>query len=121
MMLSKQADMWVESVTAKDVQNAKDKGLSTFTRQSMVNFMCPDSTNPASPFAKKSVREAVEYAIDKETLNKTFTLGYGEALYQLAPSGTIPYNADFKKRLYDPAKAKQLLAEADTRTGLKPR
>ena len=74
-MLSKQADMWAESVSPKDALTAKDKGLNVFTRESLVNYMCPDSTNPASPLANKKIREALEYAIDKEAINKNFSLG----------------------------------------------
>jgi peptide/nickel transport system substrate-binding protein len=118
-MLAKQADMWAESVSPKDAQNAKDKGLSVFTRSSLVSFMCPDSTNTNSPMANQKVREAVEYAINKEALNKTFTLGFGESLYQAANAGSVANNPDYKGRKYDPAKAKQLLAEAGFPKGFK--
>jgi peptide/nickel transport system substrate-binding protein len=121
MMISKQADMWAESVAPKDAQNAKDKGLNVFTRPALVFFMCPDSANTASPMANQKVREAIEYAIDKEALNKTFTLGFGEALYQAANSGSVAFNPDYKGRKYDPAKARQLLTEAGFPNGFKTR
>ena len=37
--------------------------------------LIPDSVNPDSPFSKKGVREAIEYAIDKVAMAKT--MGYG--------------------------------------------
>jgi peptide/nickel transport system substrate-binding protein len=119
MMFSKQADMWCETTTAKDAQTAKEKGLSVFSRVNMINYLCPDSANPGSPYANKKVREAVEYAIDKKQIVETFTLGFGEAIYQFSPSITVNYLPEYKGRLYDPAKAKQLLAEAGYANGFK--
>jgi peptide/nickel transport system substrate-binding protein len=119
MILSKQADIWCESGTAKDARNAKDQGLSVLTKFSLMTFLWPDSKNAGSPYADKKVRQAIEYAIDKEALVKTFSLGYGEALYQYAPSSGVAYNPDYQGRKYDPAKAKQLLAEAGYANGFK--
>jgi peptide/nickel transport system substrate-binding protein len=119
MMLAKQADMWCESTTAKDARTSKDNGLSVYTRLTLMSFMCPDSGNAGSPYADKRVRQAVEYAIDKETIAKNFVLGFGEALYQYAPSTAVNYIPDYPSRKYDPAKAKQLLAEAGFPSGFK--
>jgi peptide/nickel transport system substrate-binding protein len=119
MMMAKQADIWCESATAKDARNAKDQGLSVFTRFSLMSFLWPDSKNAGSIYADKRVREAIEYAIDKEALVKTFSLGFGESLYQYAPSTGVAYNPDYKGRKYDPTKAKQLLAEAGYANGFK--
>jgi peptide/nickel transport system substrate-binding protein len=119
MILAKQADMWAESVQAKDVQSVKDKGVSVATLQSLEYFMCPDSANANSPLANLKVRQAVQYALDKEALNKAFSLGYGSALYQCAPPNTISYLPDYQGQRYDPAKAKQLLTEAGYPTGFK--
>jgi peptide/nickel transport system substrate-binding protein len=119
MMLSKQADMWCETTTAKDAQTAKQNGLSVFSRAYLMNYICPDSVNPTSPFANKKVREALEYSIDKEALVKTFTLGFGEVLYQFSPSTTVAYVPDYKGRHFDVAKSKQLLTEAGYSTGFK--
>jgi peptide/nickel transport system substrate-binding protein len=119
MVMSKQADIWCESATAKDARNAKDQGLSVLTRFSLMSFLWPDSKNAGSIYADKRVREAIEYAIDKEALVKTFSLGFGESLYQYAPSTGVAYNPDYKGRKYDPAKAKQLLTEAGYANGFK--
>jgi peptide/nickel transport system substrate-binding protein len=119
MMLSKQADMWCETTVAKDAQAAKDKGLSVFARVNLMGYICPDSANSGSPYANIKVRQTLAYAIDKELLVKTFTLGFGEPLYQFSPSTTVAYIPDYKGLHYDPAKAKQLLAEAGFANGFK--
>jgi ABC-type transport system substrate-binding protein len=65
------------------------------------------------------VREAVEYAIDKEGITKAFSYGYGMVPYQIVPPVcTLAYNPDFTLgRKFDLDKAKQLLAEAGYSNG----
>jgi ABC-type transport system substrate-binding protein len=71
-----------------------------------------DSANSTSPFAKKEVRQALEYAVDKKTIVDTFGFNTWEAPigpFSSKQFGSIP---DFKGRIYDPKKAKQLLTDA---------
>ncbi len=67
--------------------------------------------DPKSPFADKRVRQAAILALDRKTINEVACLGY------CPPTGVIiPRVMDFALQTqppaYDPAKAKQLLAEA---------
>lgn len=71
-----------------------------------------NSNNPKSPFADKKVRQALEYAIDKKTMAEGIGMGNWEALYQGAVKSSPWYDPSLTPRLYDPAKAKQLLADA---------
>jgi peptide/nickel transport system substrate-binding protein len=75
-------------------------------------FMLPDSANPGSILAKKEVREAIEYAIDRPALAQAITQGHGAPQFQLAPLNNAAYNSDYKGREYNPEKAKQLLKQA---------
>jgi peptide/nickel transport system substrate-binding protein len=63
-------------------------------------------------FSNPKVRQAIEYAIDKEAICN----GPGEGLYipvyQIVSSKSPDYNPACPPRKYDPAKAKKLLAEA---------
>jgi peptide/nickel transport system substrate-binding protein len=59
------------------------------------------------------VRQALNYAFDKQALVKALQKGYGTATTQVFPAKSGAYDASLdSKYAYDPAKAKQLLAEA---------
>ena len=83
--------------------------------------MCfiPSVTSPASPLNNLKVREAIEYAINKEAIAQNVGLGYFSALYQYAGSTQLPFDPNFQGRKYDPEKAKQLLTEAGYPNGFK--
>jgi peptide/nickel transport system substrate-binding protein len=63
-------------------------------------------------FSKRQVREAIEYAIDKEAICNGPGRGLYIPVYQINPSSSPDYNKACLPRKYDPAKAKKLLAEA---------
>jgi peptide/nickel transport system substrate-binding protein len=80
-------------------------GIATF----YLDFF--DMWDPKSPWADRRVRLAASHALDRKTLNEAETLG------QSRPSGSfVPRNLEFARVIephaYDPARAKQLLAEA---------
>lgn len=67
--------------------------------------------------ANELVRKAIYYAVDKETVNKAATNGYGVVAQEFMPSeyvATSPKAADdgFELYKYDPAKSKELLLQA---------
>ncbi|HSW57839.1 MAG TPA: ABC transporter substrate-binding protein, partial [Dehalococcoidales bacterium] len=66
----------------------------------------------AGPFKDIRVREAVEYAIDREGLAAAFGYGMLKPVFQVGPVGTAGHNPNFKERRYNVAKAKELLAAA---------
>jgi ABC-type transport system substrate-binding protein len=78
-----------------------------------------DSAHPSSPLSDIRVRRAIEYAIDKQALTDTFTLGLGKVANQYAPAGGWGENPKVVGYPYNPDKAKQLLAEAGYSKGLK--
>jgi peptide/nickel transport system substrate-binding protein len=97
------------------------KGLGMELRYDLVTSysLTPDSANPDSPLANQKVREATEYAINKEAIAKALSYGYWGAPYQIPAPATAPFNPNFNlARKYDPDKAKQLLAEAGYANGL---
>jgi ABC-type transport system substrate-binding protein len=70
------------------------------------------------PFDNVKVRQAVNYAIDTQKIQKLLA-GQATALNQIYPKG-MPGHQDGKQYYtYDPAKAKQLLAEAGFPNGFK--
>jgi peptide/nickel transport system substrate-binding protein len=80
-------------------------GIATF----FLDFL--DQWDPKSPWADKRVRQAANYAIDRQALSDAETLGASR------PAGNhVPRTFEFALPLdpypYDPARAKKLLAEA---------
>lgn len=66
-----------------------------------------------APFNNPKVREAFDYAIDKEAIRREILKGRGEVLAgQLLTSNSFGFNPEIKARPFDPEKAKALLKEA---------
>jgi peptide/nickel transport system substrate-binding protein len=70
-----------------------------------------DQWDAKSPWADRRVRLAANHAIDRQAINEAITLGFSRITWSV-----IPHSFDFfwqpPAYAYDPAKAKQLLAEA---------
>jgi ABC-type transport system substrate-binding protein len=81
--------------------------------------LIPSSNNPDSPLADIRVRQACEYAIDKQGLVDTIGYGLGEVANQLYPESDPCHNPDTVGYPYDPDEARQLLKEAGYEKGLK--
>lgn len=62
--------------------------------------------------AKKEVREALDLAIDEQSIVDTVTFGVGTVANSYVPAGTLYYYSDNLRRPHDPEKAKALLKEA---------
>ncbi len=103
-----------ESADAQAAYNMLQTGnYKEETRRGPLMDLVPDSANPDSPFSKLKVREAVEYAIDRPTIAKNLGYGTWEPVNQPDAPEQFGHVADLQNaRPYDPAKAKELLAEA---------
>jgi len=62
--------------------------------------------------AKKEVRQALDMAIDKQSIIDAVTFGIAEEANSYIPKGGLYYYADNLRRPYDPEKAKAMLEEA---------
>ncbi|SDO12765.1 ABC transporter substrate-binding protein [Halobacillus aidingensis] len=69
------------------------------------------------PFDDKRVRQAVNYAIDKDAIIEEILGGYGEKISTFQSELSFGNNPDLKPYPYDPEKAKQLLEEAGVAEG----
>jgi peptide/nickel transport system substrate-binding protein len=99
----------------------KALGFEVLTQVACVFTLMTDSVNADSPYADKRVRMALEYAIDKEAIAEGLGYGFWEAPYQIIPRDHPAWDPNYKggTRKYNPAKAKQLLAEAGYPDGFK--
>ncbi len=64
------------------------------------------------PFADKRVRQAVNYAVNKDIIVSQFLQGITKVAAQPATPASFGYNPDLKPYPHDPERAKRLLAEA---------
>ena len=70
-----------------------------------------DMWDPKSPWADKRVRLAANHAIDRKAISEAETLGASPPTGNIIPKG-FEFAMPIEPYPYDPAKAKQLLAEA---------
>ena len=101
--------------------NLKSQGYQIFTQPAGTVALVPDSANADSPWSNIKVRQAAEYAIDREAIAKGFGFGINTAAYQWYPQGTMPYVPTLTGRKFDLAKAKQLMTDAGFPNGFKTR
>jgi len=78
-----------------------------------------DTTGDKPLFAEKKLRQALNYAIDREAICDALGYGFQTPSQQPAPKGAPWYNDKIVGYPYNPQKAKELLAEAGHADGLK--
>jgi peptide/nickel transport system substrate-binding protein len=71
----------------------------------------PDQWDPKSPWHDQRVRQAANLAIDHKTINQALTLGHSRITGSIIPE-TFEHYWKPPAPAFDPAKAKQLLADA---------
>ena len=77
----------------------------------------PEQWDPKSPWSNLKVRQAVNFAIDRQGMSDALFLGH----CKITNNAVVPYTFDFywqpPDAVYDPEKAKKLLAEAGFKDG----
>ncbi len=110
----------VDIATAIPVAQASTvKGNSNLTLQAV-----PSPTVQAlrlnvahTPTTDLRVRQALNYAIDRDAIIKSILQGYASPIASMQSSKSFGYDANLKPYPYDPAKAKSLLAAAGVKPG----
>jgi peptide/nickel transport system substrate-binding protein len=102
--------------TAKELEAA---GYKIISQVGGASVLVPDSLNPNSPWSNLKVRQAAEYAMDREALAKAFGYGYWQAAYQIQSPLSLAFDSNLAGRKFDVTKAKQLLTEAGFTDGFK--
>ncbi|GIW06953.1 MAG: glutathione ABC transporter substrate-binding protein [Dehalococcoidia bacterium] len=102
------------------IDQAKRDNIKIDARpDSYTNIIFDQKTIANTPLADKRVRQAMNYAVDKEAIARTLYRGYGVPIGQLAVPGTLNFNDQVKPYPFDVAQAKRLLAEAGYPNGFK--
>lgn len=94
---------------AKVKENPDLQFLST---PSMKIVMFYANCESATPISNKLVRQAMEYAIDKQLIVDALLYGYGKVAYAIVPEVVFEYKEVKNPHVYDLEKAKALMAEA---------
>jgi peptide/nickel transport system substrate-binding protein len=76
------------------------------------------NTLKEGPLQDKRVRQAINYAVDRENIIKTVLEGHGTPLYSTLSPFIFGYDPSIKPYPYDPEKAKALLKKAGYGSGL---
>ena len=71
-----------------------------------------------APFDKRLVRQAANYAIDKQTVVQKLMAGLGRPVATTVQPQAFGYDPEVKPYPYDPKKAKELLAQAGYASGV---
>jgi len=80
--------------------------------------MIMDNAHTDTPYANLQVRQAINYALNRQLLSDTTGLGYYAPATQWVPKGTMAYSDDANQyTTYDVAKAKQLMQQAGYASG----
>ncbi len=98
------------------IQTLERAGFKNMGKQSPnladICYFLFNSKDPAVPFSKLKVRQAVMHSIDYKNVAKVLTYGLGIATNQFGVPGAYSYNSKVKFYDYNIKRAKQLLKEA---------
>lgn len=93
-----------------------DDDLALYTRsENNVGYL--GFNNQKEPLNNKEVRQAINYAIDKQAIIDALYSGYATPAKNLIPPNYLGYNDDVEGYDYDPEKAKELLSKAGFKDG----
>ena len=101
----------IYDATPESAAQLRDEGYPVKSAFGNLYGLSFDTKN-SEIFSKLKVREAIEYAIDKEAICSGPGRGLWTPVYQLIANTSPDYNKGCPPRKYDPAKAKKLLVEA---------
>jgi peptide/nickel transport system permease protein/peptide/nickel transport system substrate-binding protein len=105
-------------VEPSDAASLEGSGVTVVSSGSLEYYKMYLNT-AQEPFDKVEVRQALNYAIDREALLQTLQLGEGEVFGVTYPSGHWAYDEEAANYYsYDPDKARELLAEAGYADGV---
>jgi peptide/nickel transport system substrate-binding protein len=106
-----------DGINPSDGKSIEDnENLQLFERPSMnVGYLGLTVTRP--PFDKKEVRQAINYAIDKQAIVDSFFEGRADVAKNPMPPSISGYNDEVEGYEYNPEKAKELLKSVGLEDG----
>lgn len=111
-LLSRDVD--IAPVELEEIDRLRARGVTVRPAPSMSMMSVAFRTErpTASPLQDQRVRQALNYAVDKEAMVRLLLRGLGRPAGQPAPRGSAGHDPAIAPYPYDPARARRLLAEA---------
>jgi ABC-type transport system substrate-binding protein len=100
------------ALTPEDVERARENPDLVVVEDAGLNTNAVQMDVMKEPFTSKEVRQALNYAVNKDELSEGLYNGNMVTAGGLLPPVDWAYNPDLKSYPYDPDKAKELLAAA---------
>ncbi len=110
-LLSGEVDMIVV-VPPDAIESIKNDPNLTYEQGPSLHYWFIQLNSQEPPFDDVRVRQAVNYAVDKESLATDILAGSAVPATQPMPAANWSYNPDVVGYPYDPERARELLAEA---------
>jgi peptide/nickel transport system substrate-binding protein len=101
----------LDGPVAEEVKRDPRLALEATRHASIFWIEFPEQWDAKSVWADARIRQAVNYALDRQTINEAACLGYCPPAGVIVPR-VMDYALQAEPTPYDPGKAKQLLAEA---------
>jgi len=89
-----------------------EDGAATIVAHPVTGIALVRIANDVEPFIDPRVRQALNHAVDVQTIIDTLLNGNGQRLASLFPEGGLGYDPNLAPMAYDPELARSLLAEA---------
>jgi peptide/nickel transport system substrate-binding protein len=106
-----------DAVPIDKISSLKDQqGLTVYTRP-MVGVYYANLNHKMKPFDDVRVRQAISYAIDRDSIVQLVVDGNGKPAVSLLASAFGDYNPNVTPYTYDPEKAASLMKEAGLENG----
>ena len=110
-LLAGEVDL-ADGINPSDASAIEDNADLQLIERPSMNVGYLGLTVTREPFDNKLVRQAMNYAIDKQAIIDTFFAGYAEPAVNPMPPSIEGYNDAIEGYEYNPEKAKELLEEA---------
>ncbi|MBX7151631.1 ABC transporter substrate-binding protein [bacterium] len=102
-----------------DITEIENTAGIKYSKQPGLNISYLAMNTSKKPFDNPKVREAIVLAIDRDKLVEKVFAQLGRSAKNPIPPSVLGYNEEIRFTLHDPAKARQLLAEAGLPNGFK--
>ena len=111
-LLSRDVDLALVEIEELDRLESRGYPVVAAPSMSVMSLALITERTTPGPLQDRRVRQALNYAVDQETIARTLLRGYGRAAGQPAPAISFGHDPDLAPYPYDPPRARQLLAEA---------